>query len=161
VKGNSLQALIACYESHHRRLYLIALAITKDRATAEDAVHDALEKLLRVSRRPDDMLAYAMRAVRNAAIDLARRQRRCLQQASREELFEPHGSEPCEVSTRALMIAFDELSDDEREAVWLHIYGELSFRQIAELRGRSLNTVTSWYRRGISRLQATLGVTNG
>lgn len=72
------EELHACYVTNHRRLYLVALAITLDRQTAEDAVHDTLEKLLRHPRHPrepTDLLSYVTRAVRNTAIDLMRRRR--------------------------------------------------------------------------------------
>ena len=49
-----------------------------------------------------------------------------------------------------------ELSDDERETVVQHLYAGLAFREIAELRGRPMGTVTSWYRRGIARLREEL-----
>lgn len=129
-----------------------------DREAAEDAVHDALEKVLRGRRQPDDLLAYTMRAVRNAAIDAARRHRRRRNAVPREDLLEPSGGEPCEIRPSVLTAAFAELSRDQRETIWLHLYADLSFQEIAALRGRSLNTVASWYRRGIARLRSTLEV---
>lgn len=150
--------LCACYTTHHRRLYLVALGITMDRQAAEDAVHDALEKLLRKSPEPANLLFYLTRTVRHAAIDLVRR--RGLDNVRLDNALVNVGGAPCEISPKTLASAFAQLRRDEREAIWLHVYADLSFREIATLRRRSLNTVTSWYRRGIMRLQKILEVEN-
>ena len=46
--------------------------------------------------------------------------------------------------------AVDELPDDQREAVVLRIYGQLSFEQMAEAVGEPLPTVASRYRRALA-----------
>lgn len=148
------EELHACYVANHRRLYLVALAITMDRQTAEDAVHDTLEKLLRHPRQPTDLLPYVTRAVRNTAIDLMRRRR--FDGLPADDLLVAKDGESCEISPSMLAAAFSHLSRDETEAIWLHVYADLPFREIAELRECSINTVTSWYRRGIDKLQAIL-----
>lgn len=148
------EELYACYVANHRRLYLVALAITMDRQMAEDAVHDTLEKLLRQPRRPVDPLRYVTRAVRNTAIDLSRRRR--FDPLPTDDLLIASDGESCEISPATLAAAFSRLSRDETEVIWLHVYADLPFREIAELRERSINTVTSWYRRGIDKLQAIL-----
>lgn len=150
------EALSACYREHHRRLYLVALAITMNREMAEDAVHDALERLLGKNRRPDDLLAYVVRAVRNAAIDVARRRRR--EEPMQREFLVAVDGPVCEISPRMLAEAFGGLSRNERETILLHVYADMSFREIADLRRRPLNTVTAWYRRGLTRLRRILKV---
>lgn len=150
------EELCACYITHHRRLYFVALAITLNRQAAEDAVHDALERLLRKKRRPDDLPSYVMRAVRNAAIDVVRRQRR--QEVSQEAFLVAVDGLTCEISPRVLAGALAELRRNERETILLHLYAEMSFREIAALRRRSIHTVSSWYRRGLERLRTVLKV---
>ena len=84
------EELHACYVTNHRRLYLVALAITMDRQTAEDAVHDTLEKLLRHPREPTDSIVL-----------------RCAcGQEYRDRLKVP--SAPCEVAPCDLVIVADE-----------------------------------------------------
>lgn len=153
------EELRTCYTTYHRRFYLIALAITMDRQAAEDAVHDALERLLRTKRRPEKLLSYVTRAVRNAAIDHARRRRR-FDGAQRAQDILEYADEPCGISPAVLVVAFDALHPDEREVIWLHVYADMTFREISDLRRRRLNTVTSWYRRGIKKLQEILEVEN-
>lgn len=148
--------LCACYKTHYRRLYLVALGVTMDRQAAEDAVHDALEKLLRKSPEPENLLFYLTRTVRHAAIDLVRQRGR--ENVRLDDVLVKVSGALCEISPEILASAFAQLRRDEREAVWLHVYADLSFREIATLRRRSLNTVTSWYRRGTARLQKILEV---
>jgi RNA polymerase sigma factor (sigma-70 family) len=148
------EALSACYREHHRRLYLVALAITMNRHAAEDAVHDALERLLGKNRRPDNLLAYVIRAVRNAAIDVARRRRR--EEPVPQEFFVAVDGPVCEISPRILAEAFGELRRNERETILLHVYADMSFREIADLRRRPPGTVAAWYRRGLTRLRRIL-----
>ena len=149
--------LRACYVEHHRRLYMVALAITLDRQSAEDAVHAALERLLTKNRRPDDPTAYVMRAVRNAAIDIVRRRKR--EEPLRQEFLVKGSRENIDaVSPRMLERAFEELRESERETIVLHLYAGMTFQEIANLRRRSVNTVSAWYRRGLMKLRTVLKV---
>lgn len=150
------EELRVCYVQHHRRLYLVALAVTLDRQMAEDAVHDALVRLLARHHRPGNSTAYVMRAVRNAAIDIARCRRR--EERMQQEFLVGNDGPACGISPRVLAEAFTELHPAEREAIVLHVYAGMSFREIADMRRRSINTVTSWYRRGLTKLRIVMKV---
>jgi RNA polymerase sigma-70 factor (ECF subfamily) len=119
-------------------------------------VHDALERLLRKRRRPDDLPAYVTRAVRNAAIDISRKRRR--DEPLQEAFLVAVDGPPCEASPRVLGEAFAQLRRDERETILLHLYADMTLREIAELRRRSINTISAWYRRGLHRLRTILEV---
>jgi DNA-directed RNA polymerase specialized sigma24 family protein len=73
-----------------------------------------------------------------------------------EDVLVASADERCDISPRVLTAAFARLARDEREVIFLHVYADLSFREIAESRRRSINTVTTWYRRGIGRLRTIL-----
>jgi RNA polymerase sigma factor (sigma-70 family) len=57
---------------------------------------------------------------------------------------------------KRLLEALLELPYDQREVVTLHLHGGLKFRQIAERRGASINTVQSRYRHALEKLRAIL-----
>ncbi len=152
------EELRACYTEHHRRLYLVALAVTLDRQKAEDAVHDALLRLLRRDHRPNDMTAYVIRAVRNAAIDIVRRGRR--EEPMKQEFLVATGDVSDTMTPQMLNRAFDQLHRRERETILLRLYAGMTFQEIADLRRRSINTVSAWYRRGIEKVRAALKVEN-
>lgn len=152
------EELRALYTEHHHRLYLVSLAITTDRQTAEDAVHNALLRLLTKNHRTKDPLAYVMRAVRNAAIDIVRS--RTKEEPLQREFLVGDCETAHVISPRMLGKALGELRLDERETMILHIYAGMTFQEIANLRRRSINTVSAWYRRGLAKLRRIFEVEN-
>ena len=64
------QLLEAVYREQRQGLYSLAVSVTASHQLAEDAVHNAFERLIRKSLPAGDLVPYVYRAVRNAAIDL-------------------------------------------------------------------------------------------
>ena len=58
--------------------------------------------------------------------------------------------------TTILNQAMSHLPYEQREAVVLHLQGNLKFTQIAELRSTSVNTIRSRYRYGLEKLRSLL-----
>lgn len=56
------------YTDYQKQLYISAIAITKNREQAEDAVHDALISVISVQSEIKDLKAYLFSAVRNKAL---------------------------------------------------------------------------------------------
>ncbi len=56
----------------------------------------------------------------------------------------------------ALRQAFARLPTEQREVLVLKVFEEMTFKEIAETVGASINTVTSRYRYGIAKLRQTL-----
>jgi RNA polymerase sigma-70 factor (ECF subfamily) len=140
------------------------LVITRSAARAEDAVHDAICGLLGGNHRPADLKAYVFRAVRNAAVDQVRRRARGGEPLP-DSVLDP-APQPGQTAEEAefrerVAAALERLSADERETVVQHLYGELTFEQIAAVRDAPLGTVASWYRRGIEKLRAISQVSDG
>ena len=52
--------------------------------------------------------------------------------------------------------AMTELPHEQREAVILHLHGDMRFRQIAELQNVSIKTALSRYRYGLDKLRSTM-----
>jgi RNA polymerase sigma-70 factor (ECF subfamily) len=156
------------YSECRQALFTCALAITSSPSRAEDAVHDAFCELLRRGDAGpdgvDDLKAYAFRAVRNAAIDQLRRGRRAPEPLA-ELVFDPSpppgaSAEDAEFRGRAVEL-MKQLSPDERETIVQHLYGQLTFQQIATIRDAPPGTVASWYRRGLEKLRRQLEVADG
>lgn len=147
-----------------QQLFTCALVITRSPACAEDAVHDAFCRLFRHDQRPADLKAYVFRAVRNAALDQVRRHS-ARSESLPDFIFDSqsqpeHAAEEAEFQ-RQVARTLLELADDERETIVLHLYGELTFQQIADVRDAPLGTVVSWYRRGLEKLRGKLEVVDG
>ncbi len=146
------------YDQYGQQLFTCALAVTRNRENAEDAVHEAFCKCFRLKSIPQNFKAYLFRSVRNAAVDQIRKRRHEVV-VSEDFIFE--SSETIDDKdighfkqkvTEALKL----LSDFERETIVQHLYADLTFREIAEIMDRPLGTVTSWYRRGLTKLKRHL-----
>jgi RNA polymerase sigma-70 factor (ECF subfamily) len=156
VDSQGLRRVREFYEEQVQSLFSYALALTRCRAAAEDAVHEAVCRILSRSTPPDDLRPYAFRCVRNAAIDARRRQR----PSEPVSVLDLEGTTDGNLE-RVLFAQVEEhllaLPTDEMEAVLLHLVDGLTFREIAGVKGAPLNTVASWYRRGVERLREKLG----
>lgn len=142
------------YEEYRQELFTYALAVCGRRATAEDALHEAFCRILQRPRAAENFRAYVFRAVRNASIDEIRRRNR--ETSTDSILAEPSIDSDTESRDmhRLAVRLLEILSQDERECIVLKLYNDLTFREIAEIRGVSLNTAASWYRRGLEKLRA-------
>ncbi len=153
-----IEALRALYVGSRQQLYTFAVSITGNRESAEDAIQGVFERLLRAGTMPADLRPYVFRSVRNAAYDAGRRAR-----VRTDPIFEAAAAVEAAESGPGVGFGPDDfepllqrLSADEREAILLKIHGGLTFHEIAELRQVPLQTVASWYRRGLDRMKAML-----
>jgi RNA polymerase sigma factor (sigma-70 family) len=146
-----VEQLRGFYETHRQELYTYSLALTRNREAAEDAIHTAFQRLLRRGSAPTDLRPYVFRCVRNAAIDDLRSKKR------REDgIFDlPSNTDPAPALELGAELhqALGRLSEDERETIVLKVFDGLTLQEIADLRDASINTVASWYRRGMEKLK--------
>lgn len=157
--------LARLYDEHRQGLFSLALSVVRDRAAAEDAVHDAFARMLGregSEDSPGDPVAYAFRAVRNAAIDRQRRASamgRALHDAP-ASLFDAPPRDPLidEEVSQLVQDAIDNLPDAARQTLVMRVYGGLTFDQIARALDEPLGTVTTRYRRTLDKLRESLGV---
>jgi RNA polymerase sigma-70 factor (ECF subfamily) len=156
VDQEGIEALREFYQGTAQALFTYALALTRDRAVAEDVVHDAVCRLLGRASLPAELRPYAFRCVRNAAVDALRKARHSeplgiLDLAGGEE----GGSFDRALGGQVERFLF-ELPQDEMETLVLKLCDGLTFREIAGVKGAPQNTVASWYRRGLARLRERL-----
>lgn len=150
------------YRRHGPALLLFAAAITGERSRAQDVLHQVFVKLIedQVLRRAADVKAYLFACVRNAALNDAQVGRRNVALADEGVAwFEPPSRGFAEEEN--LRRALAELPDDQREVTVLHIWGELTFAQIADLLQISANTAASRYRYALVRLRELMCTKEG
>ncbi len=157
--------VVELYGEHRRALFLTAWNVLRCPSLAEDAVHTAFVRLAELPASPREPKLYAFRAVRNAALDLAKvRDRRREDPFGSERLTERVQHWPAECATgdeellTALADALEQLDDAGREVVELHLHGGLTFREIATILGEPVPTVASRYRRSLEKLRGILEV---
>lgn len=130
----------------------------------EDVVQEAFVKLAAQRRPPRTPKAWLFRAVRNGAINAGiasqrRRRHEAGAAAKTPRWFEPDrtgwGDSP--VDPAAAEEALATLTPAQREVIVAHLWGDLSFEQIAALVGASPSSAHRLYHAGLTALRTRLG----
>ncbi len=127
--------------------------------SGEDVVQEAFLKLAGQGQPgPKDSAAWLFRAVRNGSINVgiaaARRRRHEAEAAARgRPWFE--ADHPLVDPDRA-RLALETLPDPQREVVVAHLWGGLTFEQVATLTGASASTCHRLYRSALLTLKSRL-----
>ena len=140
-------------EEYAARLYTVAYRLLGNRADAEDAVQRALLKAFeaRESYAPRWALStWLYRVLTNVCIDELRRRRRVL-----PEPLAP-GRAGTQVERPDLARALAAVPREARVLLALHYVNGLSYRELAAIRGISVNTVKSQLARGKAILKHAL-----
>ncbi len=141
------------YREHRESLFHLAWLILRDRSLAEDAVHSGFVKLASIDSSPQHPLNYARQAIRNSAIDLKRsRAVRATDELFKTQTFAADDSSELNLIANEMLL---KLNDQQREVVECHLRLSMSFKEIAELLGEPLSTVSSRYQRALSFLRTT------
>ena len=152
------------YDDHAQALFAFLLSFTRNEADTRDLLQELFIKL---ARRPGlveairEERAFLLRLSHNLAIDLMRRR------SARQRHYEQMAAEPLELFAAApepdgralgktLSDALGELPAEQRAVVHLKLWEGLTFEQIAELLGISLNTAASRFRYGLDKLRQRL-----
>jgi len=153
-------ALERLFDRTAPRLLRYGLTLVRRREDAEDAVQAALvrltknPKLLAVVQFP---WAYLLRMVRNEALRILARRRPVFGLWS-DMAGSAAGPDAVELAERdaEVQTALRRLPADQAEVVILKIWEGMTFQEIADVTGESLNTVASRYRYALTKLQSTL-----
>ena len=148
------------YDTYSGPLFRYALMLTCSRDDAEDAVQAVFIRITREWKRlvrVENVKAYLFAAIRNAAFNILRgkRRREAVQVSICAAFQVDHQLADCgdQVESQILCEALDELPVDQREVLMLKIFDEMTFKEIADTVGVSINTVASRYRYGIEKLR--------
>jgi len=144
------------YDRYGAALYRYALMVLADPAGAADVVQTVFVALLRRRSRPDVDAHYLRRAVRNECFTALRVRRRDVLASASPLLETMEGQRERPAERLALEQALRELPPEQREVVHVKAFEGLTFQEIADLIGESINTVASRYRYGIEKLRAYL-----
>lgn len=146
------------YRLHAPEALRLAYLITGDRALAEDLTQDAFVKVLgrfRDLRDRDAFWWYLRRTIVNLSRSHLRRRR--VERAYLERQTAPAAAEPTDLGDRErIRLALLELRPEQRAAVVLRYYEDLSEADTAAILGRPVGTVKSMVSRGIEHLRKEL-----
>jgi len=132
-------------------------------AAPEDVVQEAFIKLARQEPTPLQPAPWLYRVVRNRAISQGRSERRRQTHESRAAdravpWFQPP-EDPAGLDAATAARALGELPVDQREAIVAHLWGGLTFEQIAQMSGSSAATIWRRYTAGLALLRQNLRIT--
>jgi len=131
--------------------------------TPEDVVQEAFAALAALRKSPENPAAWLFRAVRNGAINAGiaakrRRRREARKAADAPPWFEPGSRQSSDLDPDVAQAALAGLPADQRETIVAHLWGGLTFEQIAAVAGTSASSAHRAYHAGLKTLRARLGV---
>ncbi len=137
-------------------VYHTILSIVKDRSLAEDLMQDTYLKALESihSFKPRySFQSWIVRIAKNLAINEYNRRKR-EQSFDVSETPQVFGKQESTVENQMMVEEIMSILNDlEREIVTLHVLGDLKHREIAEIVGKPLGTVTWTYQQAIKKMK--------
>jgi RNA polymerase sigma factor (sigma-70 family) len=147
------------------QLRRFAHALSRNSADADDLTQATIERALksRAQWQPGTRLdSWSYRIMRNLWIDTARsRARKAVREAPEEEGVnvgeDPRDAMDAAVDLRRIMTAMGRLPDEQREVVALILVEGFGYREVSEMLGLPIGTVSSRLVRGRTALLAMVG----
>jgi RNA polymerase sigma-70 factor (ECF subfamily) len=147
------------------RLRRFAHGLSRDAADADDLAQATIERALRSKSQwqPGTRLdSWAYRIMRNLWIDTARaRTRKNAREAPEEEGLgvgeDPRAAMEAAFDLKRVMAAMERLPDEQREVVALILVEGFGYREVSEMLGLPMGTVSSRLVRGRTALLAMVG----
>jgi RNA polymerase sigma-70 factor (ECF subfamily) len=160
VQRHGVVALGALFDLTAGRCLRYAQSITRNQEDAEDALQAAM---IRITVKPQCLAGanhpwpYFLRIVRNEALKIVRRRRSVNATAGFvDRAVESEDVVEKDDSRNQIRLALQRLPENQCEVVILKIWEGMTFAEIAEVLGKSPNTVASRYRYAMEKLQQQL-----
>lgn len=165
---NCLSILI---HRHQAKIYGFICNKVNDTAIADDVFQDTFIKVIKTLKsnsynEEGKFLPWVMRIAYNLVIDHFRRQKKMPMYRETEEfsIFDfltdnSHNAEGQIISEQVekdLQRIIEELPNDQREVLKMRIYQEMSFKEISELTGVSINTALGRMRYALMNLRKVI-----
>jgi RNA polymerase sigma-70 factor (ECF subfamily) len=141
-------------------VYYTILAILKDKSLSEDIMQDTYLKSLEKihSFKPHfSFKSWIVTIARNLALNEYNRRKRELSYDPNVDEYIFGTTESTSEKELIVKQMIETLKEDEREIVILHVIGDLKHREIAEIVGKPLGTVTWMYNQAIKKLKNEYG----
>jgi RNA polymerase sigma-70 factor (sigma-E family) len=154
-RGGRLEEL---YRTHGRDALRLAYLLTGDRALAEDLAQDAFVKVFgrfHDLRNRDAFWWYLRRTIVNLSKSHFRRRRVERAWLARQHVDETHADPDVDERER-LRVALRSLRPEQRAAIVLRYFEDLSEADTAQALGVAVGTVKSMVSRGMERLRKEL-----
>ena len=162
---NALQSLVYRYKD---KIYTSIYMLVKDKYLAEDLFQDAFLKMIYNMRQghyseQGKFLPWASRIAHNLCMDHFRKTKRKIPVtlANGDDIMEflvggeesTHKKIEQRETSQSLRQLLEQLHEDQKEVIVLRVYGELSFKEIADITNVSINTALGRMRYGLINLR--------
>lgn len=161
----ALETLVYRYKD---KIYTSIYMLVKDKYMAEDIFQDAFLKMVRTMRdgrysEQGKFLPWAMRVAHNLCMDHFRKVKQNVQilLPDGKDISDLLGADTQGASDRietrqvnqSIRQLIEELPEEQREVIVLRMYGDLSFKEIADMTNVSINTALGRMRYGLINLR--------
>lgn len=165
------RALATLINRHNQRISSFIYSKVNDRGITEDIFQDTFIKVIRTLKRgtyseEGKFLPWVMRIAHNLIIDHFRKNRRMpmYQGSDSFNIFSVMGDEKLNIEGQLikdqidsdLTNLIDELPVDQREVLIMRIYKDMSFKEISENTGVSINTALGRMRYALINLRKVI-----
>jgi RNA polymerase sigma-70 factor (ECF subfamily) len=156
--GNS-QAYALLVARYERPVRAVAISIVKSSHTADDIAQEAFVRSwqqLQTLRNPKVFGPWLMKIARRCAIDWLRRQQSLKYSGTLDQMAAYERNGQLDEKKQHLLETIQQLPKPERQVVMLRYFGPHSVRDVADIVGRSVGTVTKQLSRAHKRLRSRL-----
>lgn len=146
------------------QMFAVAMGIVRDRALAEDVVHDSLIKIAKNARRykkDSSAVGFIMTIVRNTALDVMRKRKH---EISAEEIFPLTSfdySFDGRESALSLESAIKKLESEEQKVIYCRYYLDMTVRETAAALKLSKSATQRIQQKAEEKIKLHLNGTNG
>ncbi len=170
VGGDELD-LATLIERHQAKIYGFIYSKIQDRDVCEDVFQDTFVKVIKTLKTKSyneegKFLPWVMRIAHNLVIDYFRKSKKMPMQRDNDEysIFSFISDNSPNIESRIiteqveldLSRIIEELPDDQKEVLIMRIYQDLSFKEIADLTGVSINTALGRMRYALLNLRKVI-----
>ncbi len=167
LKRGNADALRRIYEKYKDELLALAIALSNNRAVAEDALHDVFVSFAEYAEKLQlrtSLKSYLSSCIANRVRNWNRAKSLRTAQLSRAEAVSSDCDGPDWLATSAELSrridqAMEQVPYQQREVIILHLQSGMRFKAIADSQGVSINTIQSRYRYGLDKLRMLLNGT--
>lgn len=165
IAAGDQRALHALYERAHRIVFTLVMRLTCNRETAEeltvDVFHDVWLRAADYNPQSGTVVGWIMNQARSRAIDRLRfdgRKKRVNPYPVEQEPLAPADPDLVMLREQALQLraGLAALTADERQAIEIAFFSELTYAQVAERLDAPLGTVKTRIRAGLAKLRRSM-----
>lgn len=173
--GGDERALATLIGRHNQRISSFIYSKVNDREVTEDIFQDTFMKVIRTLKRgayseEGKFLPWVMRISHNLIIDHFRKNRRLpmFEGADTFNIFSVIGDEKLNIEKQIikdqidsdLTLLIEELPNEQKEVLLMRIYKDMSFKEISENTGVSINTALGRMRYALINLRKLIDQNN-